>query len=119
MHEARFVLCRVLAELSRSAREVVAQVGHGGFEQVGEWGGLVGEPCLVRGQGEGEGDLADGLGEEVVGAPVGALGDVLGDDLAYGAGLWLGTLRSRTVRCLTPRLVRRPQESAHAPGSNV
>ncbi|NYI75575.1 mycofactocin biosynthesis glycosyltransferase MftF [Nocardioides panzhihuensis] len=28
------------------------------------------------------------------------------DDLAYGAGLWLGALRSRSVRCLTPRLVR-------------
>jgi mycofactocin glycosyltransferase len=30
------------------------------------------------------------------------------DDLVYGAGLWLGALRSRSVRCLTPRLVRSP-----------
>lgn len=29
------------------------------------------------------------------------------DDLAYGAGLWLGAARSRSVQCLTPRLVRR------------
>ncbi|MFE7227300.1 mycofactocin biosynthesis glycosyltransferase MftF [Nocardioides sp. NPDC057577] len=29
------------------------------------------------------------------------------DDLAYGAGLWLGAARARSVRCLTPRLVRR------------
>ncbi|MFJ9388963.1 mycofactocin biosynthesis glycosyltransferase MftF [Nocardioides sp. NPDC101246] len=28
------------------------------------------------------------------------------DDLAYGAGLWLGAARARSVRCLTPRLVR-------------
>jgi hypothetical protein len=31
------------------------------------------------------------------------------DDLAYGAGLWLGVARSRSVQCLTPRLVRRPR----------
>ncbi len=29
------------------------------------------------------------------------------DDLAYGAGLWVGALRSRSVRCLAPSLVRR------------
>ena len=29
------------------------------------------------------------------------------DDLAYGAGLWLGAARARSARCLTPRLVRR------------
>ncbi|MER6972098.1 mycofactocin biosynthesis glycosyltransferase MftF [Nocardioides sp. NPDC057767] len=28
------------------------------------------------------------------------------DDLAYGTGLWLGAARSRSVQCLTPRLVR-------------
>ncbi|NYI78385.1 mycofactocin biosynthesis glycosyltransferase MftF [Nocardioides panzhihuensis] len=28
------------------------------------------------------------------------------DDLAYGAGLWLGAARSRSVQCLTPRLLR-------------
>lgn len=28
------------------------------------------------------------------------------DDLAYGAGLWLGALRSRSVRCLLPRSPR-------------
>jgi hypothetical protein len=29
------------------------------------------------------------------------------DDLAYGAGVWLGALRHRSVRCLLPRLVVR------------
>ncbi|OIJ25600.1 mycofactocin biosynthesis glycosyltransferase MftF [Nocardioides luteus] len=29
------------------------------------------------------------------------------DDLAYGTGLWLGATRSRSGRCLAPRLVRR------------
>jgi len=28
------------------------------------------------------------------------------DDLAYGAGLWLGAARSRSLQCLPPRLVR-------------
>ena len=28
------------------------------------------------------------------------------DDLAYGAGVWLGAWRHRSLRCLLPRLVR-------------
>ncbi|MGH3349797.1 MAG: mycofactocin biosynthesis glycosyltransferase MftF [Nocardioides sp.] len=39
------------------------------------------------------------------------------DDLAYGAGLWIGALRSGSVRCLTPRLVHRARASARTPGS--
>jgi len=34
------------------------------------------------------------------------------DDLAYGAGLWMGALRGRSVRCLLPR---RPGAGAHGP----
>ena len=69
-------------------------MGHRGVEQVGERGVLVGEPGLIRGQGEGR--------------PMALLGRRL-DDLAYGAGLWLGAARSRSLQCLTPRLVRRPR----------
>jgi hypothetical protein len=31
----------------------------------------------------------------------------LADDLAYGAGVWLGCLRARTVRPLVPHIVLR------------
>ncbi|MFT4262579.1 MAG: mycofactocin biosynthesis glycosyltransferase MftF [Nocardioides sp.] len=42
------------------------------------------------------------------------------DDLAYGAGLWLGALRARSLRCLAPRFVtssprRRPAGKTNAP----
>jgi hypothetical protein len=30
------------------------------------------------------------------------------DDLAFGAGVWVGAIRRRSARCLAPRLVRWP-----------
>jgi mycofactocin glycosyltransferase len=41
-------------------------------------------------------------------------GDVLArrlDDVAYGAGVWLGALRARSVACLVPRLVTRSRRT--------
>ncbi|MGH3316083.1 MAG: mycofactocin biosynthesis glycosyltransferase MftF [Nocardioidaceae bacterium] len=33
------------------------------------------------------------------------------DDVAYGAGVWLGALRARSAACLPPRLVTRPRRT--------
>jgi mycofactocin glycosyltransferase len=44
-------------------------------------------------------------------------GDVLArrlDDVAYGAGVWLGALRARSAACLLPRLVTRSRRSSPA-----
>lgn len=49
----RLQRCRLCAFSRASGHDVRAQMGHRGVEQVGERGVLVGEPGLVRGQGEG------------------------------------------------------------------
>jgi mycofactocin glycosyltransferase len=36
------------------------------------------------------------------------------DDIAYGAGAWLGALGARSPACLLPRLVRRPRRTSPA-----
>jgi mycofactocin system glycosyltransferase len=37
------------------------------------------------------------------------------DDLAYGAGVWLGAARARSTTSLRPRLLQRPRRKPHAP----